>query len=118
MSVRTSFHVIYGINYKPTKAEKRRFFDHLEEKDLWEKAKPIYVSGMDGDHIYFGHSFFNSGTDYDGFDGDCYQHINTMGPFLEYIEETYIKKFKEILPEFADWVENREFSLHALINCS
>lgn len=116
MSVGTSFHVIYGIDFEPTKEEKKRFFDHLDKDDLWEKVKDLYVSDMDGNHIYFGHSFFNSGSDRNGFDGDWYQNINIMGPYLENIEDAYIKRFKEMLPEFADWVEYREFSLHALLN--
>ncbi len=118
MSVHTSFHVIYGVDYTPTKEEKNRFYDYLDENDLWEKVRDLYVSDMYGNHIYFGHSFFNSGSDHNGFDGDWYQNINIMSPYLQNIEDAYIKRFKEMLPEFADWVEYREFSLHALLNCS
>ncbi len=118
MSVRTSFHVIYGIDFEPTKEERQCFYNYLDANDLWEKAKELYVSDMDGNHIYFGHSFFNSGSDYDGFDGDWYQDINIMIPYLKNIEDAYIKRFKEILPEFAGWIEYREFSLRAFINCS
>lgn len=93
MSVHTSFHVIYGIDFEPTKEQKRSFFDHLDKDDLWEKVKDLYVSDMDGNHIYFGHSFFNSGSDHNGFDGDWYQNINIMGPYLQNIEDAYIKRF-------------------------